>query len=91
MPRAVDYYCEYGDEDKDPRTPEEIEAGVEKPEPCDFTSEEYISDSYMKEHETPPDSYTEYSGGEVCKKCGGRLVKGLNLKNNCQVWGVNKI
>ena len=27
---------------------------------------------------------------KICEKCGGRLVRGLNVKSNCQVWGVNK-
>ena len=83
MPRTVDYHCEY--RDKDRRTPEEIEKKVPRPDPCDFTKEELMMDS-----EGQPENLTIHSG-EVCEKCGGQLVKSLNLKNNSQVWGVNKL
>ena len=25
---------------------------------------------------------------EVCTKCGGNMKRGLNLKNNCQIWRI---
>ena len=49
---------------------------------CDYTYEEIFKDT-----ETQPQALPD----ETCKKCGANLIRGLNVKSNCQVWGVNKI
>ena len=49
---------------------------------CDGTFEELFNDTEAQPAVLPD---------ETCKKCGGKLVRGLNVKNNCQVWGVHKL
>ena len=51
-------------------------------EGCDYVYEELFGDT---EHQ-PAELL-----GHKCVKCGGNLKKGLNLKNNSQVWGVHKL
>jgi predicted nucleic acid-binding Zn ribbon protein len=48
---------------------------------CDFKYEELFSDT-----ETQPQVLEQ-----KCEKCGGSLKRAMNLKSNCQVWGVNKM
>lgn len=48
-------------------------------EKCGYVYEEMFSDT-----EVVPKGLTE-----PCPKCQGKLVKGLNLKNNSQCWRVH--
>jgi ssDNA-binding Zn-finger/Zn-ribbon topoisomerase 1 len=77
MPRTVDYHCENIERD-----PHDTPMGKDTPPNCDYKTEELFNDTEERP-DVLPDS--------VCPECGGKLVKSLNVKNNCQVWGVNKI
>jgi DNA-directed RNA polymerase subunit RPC12/RpoP len=43
-----------------------------------------VPDKMFRDTEVPP-KFLE----EKCPECGGILEKGLNFKNNCQVWSYN--